>query len=601
MSINSRCKDESPIKTVENILAILKKYGIETEENWSESGVENCYSLRVSVKNAKFGANGKGITKEFARASAYAEFMERMQSGYLTKRLIRENLLTFADEALMEKDACIASCSDWLSAMSRGLSELFNTTIPIEHIKMKALESDLDSEKTIALPYYNVNKDSFAYFPKRAIPFFYSTNGLAAGNTLVEACVQSLSEIFERHNVIRCFFGNITPPTIPEEYLQTFEKPYEIIQNLRSNGYEVILKDCSLGEPFPLVAAVAIDKKHHSYHVHMGAHPVFEIALERSLTEMFQGRNLKDFTSTVGFSSYQGGMRSCGELVKLLTAGCGKYSLSFFLNTPSYEFKPFPDRSQMSNTEMLKEFMDYYAAKGYDIYMRDISHLGFNSISIIIPGISEAFPHNVLDQFPEGRYFHKFRNASLSPDRLTQEELLEYRTYLNYLASSYGQQALKIHALTGKGIAVGQPVRAIYFGRMIYAYAEWQVNRDNAIRIANAAAMEADEVASNYLSCLCTYYEYKKAKIDENIIVEGLCAVYPSEVVDEVKQALDQNVNPFENYIIRCDMEHCDNCMSNGNCNVKESQKMAQIVQDATSAFDNKAAFERLRTMVQSM
>ena len=600
MSIQSRCKDDSPIRTVEKIQNILKSYDIETEELWSESGVKNCYSMRVSVKGAEYGANGKGITKEFARASGYAEFMERIQGGFLVKRLIRQNLLDYADEITLDKDECMEGCADWLNLTAKGLSDLFGTNIPVEHIRAKCLEPELHDTVT-AVPYYNISRDRMVYLPKKVLPLIYTTNGYAAGNTLEEACVQSLSEIFERHNVIRYFFGNFTPPTVPDEYLQQFEKPYEIIRNLRENGLEIIIKDCSMGEPFPLVAAVAIDKKNHGYHVHMGSHPVFEIALERSLTEMFQGRTLSGVAGTKEFSGVSKKMRSHSELVELLTKGCGKYSMDFFAGKPTYEFKPFVDRTQMTNTEMLKEFIDYYAQKGYDIYIRDVSHLGFQSVSILVPGISEAFPHNVLEQFPEGRYFSKYKDAANAVDKLTYPELIEYRNYLNFLVSGHGTAALRIEALGGRKFGGSDVVMSTYCARILFTYIEWYFNQDNAIRYAKVAATEAKGEIASYLSCLCTYYDYRKAKLDEETIFTGLSILYPQEMVVAVRNALDGKENPFANCIVRCDLASCDSCMAKDTCNARESARLAEKVRRATLAFDNEAAFARLRTLREAI
>lgn len=600
MSIQTRCKDDSPIKTVEKIQNILKTHDIETEEEWSDSGVKNCYSLRVSVKGTAYGANGKGITKEFARASGYAEFMERMQGGFLVKRLIRENLLDYADEAQLGKDECMQGCADWLNLTAKGLGNLFAADIPIEHIRAKCLEAELHDTVT-AVPYYNLNRGTVTYFPKKALPSIYSTNGYAAGNTLEEACVQSLSEIFERHNVIRYFFGSFTPPTIPDEYLQQFEKPYEIIRDLRENGLQIIIKDCSMGEPYPLVAAVAIDKKNHGYHVHMGSHPVFEIALERSLTEMFQGRTLSGVAATKEFSGASKTMRSHNELVELLTKGCGRYSMDFFAGKPTYEFKPFADRTHMTNTEMLKEFVEYYATKGHDVYLRDVSHLGFPSVSIVVPGISEAFPHNLLEQFPEGRYFAKYKDAASAIDKLTYPELVEYRNYLNFLVSSHGAAALRIEALSGKSIG-GNSIRlSSYYARILFTYVEWNFNQDNAIRYAKAAATETTGETASYLSCLCTYYDYRKAKIDEETIFSGLSILYPQETVVAVRRALDGADNPFESCVAQCDLASCENCMAKDTCNALESAKLAEKVRKATLAYDNEAAFARLRTLRETI
>ena len=59
---------------------------LEVEENWKKKSSVNTYSLRLCIKGTNIGQNGKGMTKEFALASAYAEFLERYQNGILVFR-----------------------------------------------------------------------------------------------------------------------------------------------------------------------------------------------------------------------------------------------------------------------------------------------------------------------------------------------------------------------------------------------------------------------------------------------------------------------------------------------------------------------------------
>ena len=541
------------------------------------------------------------MTEEFSRASGYAEFMERFQAGYLTRRMTRDNVLTFADEVQMPKEECLASCATWVKGIAKGLSSLFQTEIPASHIQEKCFESDAERDTVSAVPYYNVTTDTFTYLPKKALPLIYNTNGLAAGNTLEEAFVQGLSEIFERHNVIRCFFGNVTLPTIPDEYLKQFAKSYETIEHLRENGLEVILKDCSMGEPYPLVAAIAIDRKHHAYHVHMGAHPVFEIALERSLTEMFQGRSLAGVANSTEFAGCDTKNRSNSELVALLTKGCGQYPLSFFAGKPSYEFKPFIDRSKMSNAEMLKEFVAYIASRGYEMYVRDISHLGFPSVSIIVPGMSEAFPHHLLDRFPDGLMYDKYKDAALHLEQMSLEQLGEYRSYLNRLVGDYGAAVIDFKALTAKDITGGDKKKAKFLARMVFSYTEWPFNRKNAIKYAKAALPFADENEENYLSCICAFYEHLLAGMNTAQIMDGLSVIYDAQTLHQTILAVMSNDNPFKPFLVHCSAEHCRNCVYQEVCTVRETERLIELIRKAAKEFDAKGAFEKVRALYQSL
>ena len=81
-----RYKETSPQKTVKRIKEILKNNNVEVEENWTKKSSVNTYSLRLCIKGTNLGQNGKGMTKDFALASAYAEFLERYQNGMLVFR-----------------------------------------------------------------------------------------------------------------------------------------------------------------------------------------------------------------------------------------------------------------------------------------------------------------------------------------------------------------------------------------------------------------------------------------------------------------------------------------------------------------------------------
>ena len=68
--IDEKFKDEKPEITVDNIIKKLNSIGINISERWNDSKIDNCCSLRITVDGKIPGTNGKGITKEFARASA---------------------------------------------------------------------------------------------------------------------------------------------------------------------------------------------------------------------------------------------------------------------------------------------------------------------------------------------------------------------------------------------------------------------------------------------------------------------------------------------------------------------------------------------------
>ena len=78
-NIDERFKDASPVDTVNRIRRLMQTNGFGVEEEWRESGIKNCFSVRVTIAGTKLSSFGKGVTKELARASGHAELMERLQ------------------------------------------------------------------------------------------------------------------------------------------------------------------------------------------------------------------------------------------------------------------------------------------------------------------------------------------------------------------------------------------------------------------------------------------------------------------------------------------------------------------------------------------
>ena len=81
-------KDSDVNSTVERIKNILKSVEIEVEEVKIELPVKSEFSPSTMAINLfgikEFNSNGKGTSDENARASGYAEFMERIQNMMLT-------------------------------------------------------------------------------------------------------------------------------------------------------------------------------------------------------------------------------------------------------------------------------------------------------------------------------------------------------------------------------------------------------------------------------------------------------------------------------------------------------------------------------------
>ena len=231
--LDAAFKDDSPLNTVKRVKDILKSYGIETVEKWTESGVPNCYSLRVSVFGTAFGVNGKGVNEEFALASGYGELMERLQLGRIfSAEQQKENSYEslHADDVTLPAKELLERNRKWYTIYTRLLKE--QTGVELTEEELLAQYCDQDGLVKV-VPFYCVNSDTVEYLPSELLGAVYSTNGSAAGNTMEEAVVQAISEVVERNCSARLRTEEIAVPDVPEEVLRSCEISYKIITFLR--------------------------------------------------------------------------------------------------------------------------------------------------------------------------------------------------------------------------------------------------------------------------------------------------------------------------------------------------------------------------------
>ncbi len=69
------------------------------------------------------------------------------------------------------------------------------------------------------------------------------------------------------------------------------------IQALQKLGYKIEVLNASLGGEFPVTAISLINPKNATLFVSFGAHPVLEISLEPTMTELMKGRSLENLDS----------------------------------------------------------------------------------------------------------------------------------------------------------------------------------------------------------------------------------------------------------------------------------------------------------------
>ena len=116
-----------------------------------------------------------------------------------------------------------------------------------------------------------------------------------------------------------------------------------------------------------------------------------EIALERCLTEIYQNPegihwlNLK-FDIISHFSSEEF-IYVNGNLI--FNCSNGYWPLSLFSSKASYQFNGLNTSLNVSDIEDFEFIKGQISKLGFNIYIRDVSFLGFPSYYIIVPGMSQ--------------------------------------------------------------------------------------------------------------------------------------------------------------------------------------------------------------------
>lgn len=402
MLIDSKFKEDHPLSTVNKIRNILFKAGIFTVEQWTDSGIKGCYSVRIEIAGSHIGQNGKGVTREFALASGYAELMERIQSNYFYVGAFDNELRAYngfqyaPDEKEFVIEEFMKSYEKPLRPMTDRLQKKSGLHDGKEIYQQCCYGDTLQHEMDFStLPFQNLQTEEIVYIPVPILRDIYATNGTCAGNVRCEAIVQGLSEIIERNHNMQVLTKQITPPVVPEDYLKKFPV-YSVVQNIQKDTKcKLIIKDCSLGTGFPVIAAALISRESHKYIVKFGAHPVFEIALERTLTEMFQGRSIAEATNASDCCYREKEILSFDNIHNVLKNASGKYHYSFFKDDSDIPFNPFEDRTGLNNSTLLKYCTDFFEKRGYEIFIRDCGYMGFPTYQLIVPGFSEIYNYGL--------------------------------------------------------------------------------------------------------------------------------------------------------------------------------------------------------------
>jgi ribosomal protein S12 methylthiotransferase accessory factor len=381
---------ESSIRTLQSKLVAL---GIHVEEKSWLNEIEGIWSVHVIDKDCtRLFTNGKGATQLAARASALGEYFERLSTNYfwthfyLGTAIANHDFVHYPNEQWLKLKG-----ENWPKALlTTELQKFYNPEGGALASQLVDLNSGNAERGICAIPYQRLRDGLSVLFPVNLIGNLYVSNGMSAGNTLMEARTQALAEIFERDIKFRIIREGLCLPDVPQDVINRYPRIAAGIKGLRDAGYGILVKDASLGGQYPVMNVTLLHPEDQGCFASFGAHPRFEVALERALTELLQGRainNLKGFVSP-GFDMEE--IADSQNLEIHFVDSSGVISWEFLRSTPDFEFVDW--NFGTTTEEDYHWCVDTIHGSGHDIYIADFTHLGVYACRIIVPGMSEIYP-----------------------------------------------------------------------------------------------------------------------------------------------------------------------------------------------------------------
>ena len=387
-------KDASLESTIHTMQQKLATRGFVLDESSWLNPVESIWSVHVRDRECPMlFANGKGATKLAARASALGEFFERLGTHYFWTHFYLGETRANRPFVHYPQERWFAPTDDghWpAEVLNPELHAFYNPQGDIDGEVLVDLNSGNVKRGICALPYTRLSDDALTWIPVNIIGNLYVSNGMAAGNTLMEARSQALSEIFERNIKNRIIAGGLCLPEVPEAVIARYPGIAAGIKGLREAGFGILVRDASLGGRYPVMNVTLLHPKDQGVFASFGAHPRFEVALERALTELLQGRALESLENfpEPGFDMDEITMASNLEIHFVDSSGV--ISWNFLGDTPDY---PFSDWNFSTTTaEDYAWLCNCIKAEGHDIYVADFTEQGAYSCRILVPGMSEIYP-----------------------------------------------------------------------------------------------------------------------------------------------------------------------------------------------------------------
>ena len=526
-------KDCSLEETIESMYQKLESVGIEIDEVSVLNPVPYVYSQHIRDKSCNLMfTNGKGASAKACLASSLGEYFERLSCNYffadyyLGEKFATDTFVHYPNERWFTFDDEDTTMPEGL--LSDALWDYYDPERELHPSQIIDTNAGITKRGICALPFTKQSDGTDVYFPVNIIGNIYVSNGMAAGNTQSEAQVQALCEIYERYAKNKIIAEGICLPLIPQNVMDRYPHIQASIKKLEAEGFHLRVCDASLGGIYPVISVTLINPKDGSVLASFGGHPCFEVALERTVTELLQGRSLDMLDDFHAPSFNLEEVSDPDNLEAHFINATGLISYAFFKEKSDYDFVDW-DYDADTQSELV-EMIKIAQEQGFEIYIADYDHLGVYACRILIPGMSDIYPVEDLlwSNNNEGAFF---REAILSLEKLSDEEMQEM---LENLEEGEHSDMLKVAEFIGIVPDAGTPWASLQIGElktMLYlALGEYAEAQTWVTWCKHMAVLE--ESRANVYRCLDALLEIKLEEKELDDYKSSLVLMYSQECMD---------------------------------------------------------------------
>jgi len=387
-------KDLPLERTIANMTGILERLGMKIEIASWRNIVPHVWSLHIrDAASPMCFTNGKGATKEAALCSALGEFIERLSCNFFYNdqffgtEIAASEFVHYPNERWFQPGPNDALPSEILDDHCRAI---FDPEGELRGSHLYDTNSGRTDRGIVSLPFQRHSDGETVWFPSNLIENLYLSNGMSAGNTLAEAQVQCLSEIFERAVKRQIIEQEIALPDVPEAVLAKYPTILEGVQALEAQGFPVLVKDASLGGRFPVACVTLMNPRTGGVFASFGAHPSLSVAIERSLTELLQGRSFEGMNDLPPPTFNAQAVSEPNNFVEHFIDSSGVVSWRFFSATADVDFVEWDFSG--TNDEEAASLFAILEEEGLEAYVATFEDLGAPVCRILVPGYSEVYP-----------------------------------------------------------------------------------------------------------------------------------------------------------------------------------------------------------------